>query len=192
MNNMRKIIAVVGMPGSGKSLFSHYLHSQGLPMIRFGAVVTTEVERRGLKLTPENERIVREELRAVHGMDAIARLSLSRIREMLDQHDMLVIDGLYSFGEYKLLKKEFEEGLFVVAIVSRRALRYERLSSRPERPLTPAEAFKRDCKEIENLEKGGPIAIADVTIVNDYPADQLMSKAFDLASNLSVSQGYKL
>jgi dephospho-CoA kinase len=187
---MRKIIAVVGMPGSGKSLFSHYLHSQGLPVIRFGAVVTAEVERRGLPLNPENERLVREELRATQGMDAVARLSLQRIRKTLEQHEFLVIDGLYSFSEYKLLRREFEEGLCVVAVASQRALRYNRLANRPERPLTPAEALRRDFQEIETLEKGGPIAIADITVVNDGTADELMSKALNLAASFTVLQGY--
>jgi dephospho-CoA kinase len=34
-------------------------------------------------------------------------------------------------------------------------------------PSTFAEAEQRDYAEIENVEKGGPIAIADYTIVND-------------------------
>jgi len=186
---MGKIIAVVGMPGSGKSLFSHYLHSQGLPVIRFGAVVTEEVERRGLSLNPKNERLVREELRAMHGMDVVARFSLPRIRDRFKRHEFLVIDGLYSFSEYKLLRKEFDDDLVVVAIVSQRALRYGRLAARPERPLTPTEALQRDFQEIENLEKGGPIAIADVTIVNDGTSDELMSKALDFGATFTVSEG---
>ena len=44
--------------------------------------------------------------------------------------------------------------------------RYKRIGSRSERPLTQEETVTRDWAEIENLEKGGPIAMADYFIVN--------------------------
>ena len=62
----------------------------------------------------------------------------------------------------------------MVAIVSARHLRYERLNQRLERPLTPAEAEERDLREIETLEKGGPIAIADYTLLNDRQPEDLL------------------
>ena len=185
---MKRIIAVVGMPGSGKSLFAQNLGKQEIPIIRFGAFVTSEVERRGQLLTPENERIVREELRAAHGMDVIARLALPNIKDALSTHDNVVIDGLYSFSEYRLLLAEFSDSLFVVAIVARRSLRYHRLGHRPERPLSAPEALSRDIQEIEKLEKGGPIAMADVTVVNDGTAEQLATQAHNLLLDVTKSQ----
>ena len=41
------------------------------------------------------------------------------------------------------------------------------LAERPERPFNAQEAAERDQTEIENLEKGGPIAIADYYIYNN-------------------------
>jgi hypothetical protein len=41
------------------------------------------------------------------------------------------------------------------------------LARREIRPLTEAESNSRDIAEIENLNKGGPIAIADYLLVND-------------------------
>jgi dephospho-CoA kinase len=107
--------------------------------------------------------MVREELRSKHGMDAYARLSLPAIRRSLSQGPT-AIDGLYSWSEYKFLKTRFGERMKVVAIFTPRAMRYARLSKRPERPLTFEEAEQRDFAEIENVEKGGPIAIADYTL----------------------------
>ena len=65
--------------------------------------------------------------------------------------------------------------LSVTAIVSERALRYARLTGREERPLTVAEAQRRDYQEIENLEKGGPIALADFTLLNNQTPDVLLN-----------------
>jgi len=59
-------------------------------------------------------------------------------------------------------------------VICDRALRYARLAARPERPLTPQEALERDIAEIETLDKGGPIAIADFAILNNTtPADAI-------------------
>ena len=64
----------------------------------------------------------------------------------------------------------------MVAVVAPTHLRHHRLANRPERPFTTDEATKRDWAEIENLEKGGPIAIADHYIVNDSSLEDLHSK----------------
>jgi dephospho-CoA kinase len=173
------------MPGAGKSLCAKHLEACGFFQYRFGSIVVNEVLRRGLPLTPENERVVREELRANDGMDVMARRALPLLQDALATHDNIVIDGLYSWSEYKLLRRELNAAMIVVAIVSSRALRYARLANRTERPLTAEEAEARDWLEIENLEKGGPIAVADYTIVNDGDADELLAKLDALIEQLS-------
>ncbi len=169
-----RLLALVGMPGACKSLLAGYLAEQGFPQFRFGGITMDELKRRGWEITPGNEKIVREEIRAREGMDAYARRALPIIHEMLAGHRAAIIDGLYSFGEYTTLKAEFGPQLVVVAVICDRALRYARLAARPERPLTPQEALERDIAEIETLDKGGPIAIADFAILNNTtPADAI-------------------
>jgi dephospho-CoA kinase len=170
-----RALALVGMPGAGKSLCARHLEVGGYFQYRFGSIVIDEVSRRSLPLNPENERIVREEFRANEGMDAIARRALPILRSALERQNCIVIDGLYSWSEYKTLRAELGGELTVVAIVSERALRYTRLAERSERPLTAAEAERRDYQEIENLEKGGPIALADYTLTNNGSPDQLLA-----------------
>lgn len=178
-------LALVGMPGSGKTLCATYLQSKGYYQFRFGKIIVDEVFRRGLPLNPENERIVREEFRANEGMDVIAKRALPYLKEALATHSSIVIDGLYSFSEYKTLRTELGKDMVVVAIVCPRWLRYERLAARPERPLTSEEAERRDWQEIENLEKGGPIAIADFTLVNDAGPEQLLTSLDALIAKLA-------
>jgi dephospho-CoA kinase len=179
-----KIIAIVGMAGSGKSLLSEYLKAKAIPVIRFGEIIVGEVQRRGLALTPLNERLVREDIRKEHGMDACAKLALPVIKAKLLESSLVVIDGLYSFSEYKTLLSEFNGKLIVIAVAAPRKLRYERLAQRPERPLTNAEAEERDFMEIERIEKGGPIAIADYTLINDGSSEQLLAQAEALLSTM--------
>lgn len=167
------IIAAVGMPGSGKSVFSEELRKRNLPIVYFGGLVLKEVKSRGLAGTPENERLVREELRQRFGMDAMAQLALPQLRT-LDAGGHAGIDGLYSFSEYKTLQQEFGQRLVLVGIVAPRELRHRRLAEREVRPLSFAEAQSRDLAEIENLEKGGPIAIADHYLLNDGDLDRFI------------------
>jgi dephospho-CoA kinase len=44
------------------------------------------------------------------------------------------------------------------------------------RPLTLSEAISRDISEIENIEKGGPIAFADYMVINDGTIKELKTK----------------
>ena len=173
-NQAPRALALVGMPGAGKTLCAQHLQGRGFAQFRFGGIIVDEVTRRGWPVTPENERRVREEFRASEGMDAISRRALPHLHAALARQRSLVIDGLYGFSEYKTLRAELDAAMVVVAVVSQRRLRYARLAARPERPLTPEEAQRRDYQEIETLEKGGPIAIADYTLLNDTtPADLL-------------------
>jgi dephospho-CoA kinase len=72
----------------------------------------------------------------------------------------------------------------VVAIYTARSVRYARLSQRAERPLSFEEAELRDYAEIENVEKGGPIAMADYTLVNDSTEADLFKAVDKLLSTL--------
>ncbi|HEX2621657.1 MAG TPA: AAA family ATPase [Phototrophicaceae bacterium] len=178
-------LALVGMPGAGKTLCAKYLEDRGYFQFRFGGIIEDEVVRRGLPVIPDNERIVREEFRANEGMDSIAKRALPHLKTALESHTSIVIDGLYSFSEYKLLRKELGADMVVVAISCPRWLRYERLAARPIRPLTQEQAEERDWQEIEKLEKGGPIAIADFTLVNGGSVEELLASLDALMTTLS-------
>ena len=180
------ILAVVGMTGSGKSELSHYLASLGFPAIRFGQVVVDEIASRGLDLNPANERTVREELRSTYGMDVCARRSLPSIRKALQESPLVIIDGLYSWSEYRTLSAELGENLVLLLVFTARETRYHRLKVRPERPLTVQEAQERDISEIENVEKGGPIAFADYALLNDGTKEELFIGVDDLLARWGI------
>ncbi len=63
-----------------------------------------------------------------------------------------------------------------MAVLAPRHIRHRRLANRPNRPFTQEEARLRDWSEIENLEKGGPIAMADHFLINDTSTDLLYEK----------------
>ncbi|MBI4267218.1 MAG: AAA family ATPase [Chloroflexi bacterium] len=160
-----KVVAVVGMAGSGKSEVARIFEKHNFIRVRFGDLTDDEIKRRGLEPGETSERYVRELLRREHGMAAFAKLNLPRIDVALE-HSNVVVDGLYSWEEYVFLRDYYKKNLYVIAVWAPPALRYERLMERKQRSLTLEEAASRDKAEIENTNKGGPIAMADCMILN--------------------------
>lgn len=171
---MNKIIAIVGMCGSGKSIASDYYENRGYKKVYFGGVTMDQLKKEGLDVTPENEKMMRERLRSEYGMAAYAILSLPKIEEYAKTSNV-VLDGLYSWDELVVLKEKFSD-LKVISIVVDKEIRYNRLSVREVRPFTFEEAKNRDISEIENLAKGGPIAYADYFILNNGGMDMYTSE----------------
>jgi dephospho-CoA kinase len=169
---MAKVVAIVGMTGSGKSEVARIFENNGFAAVRFGDVTDEEVKKRGLELNEENERRIREELREGHGMDAYAKLNLHRIDSAL-QSSNVVVDGLYSWEEYILMRDYYRGNFCMVAVCASPGKRYKRLAGRSNRGLTREEAVTRDTVEIEKMSKGGPIAMADFTIVNESSLEDL-------------------
>lgn len=165
-----KILAVVGMSGSGKSVVVDHLTSKGYPKVYFGGMIYKEMEKRGIARTEdgESEKEFREMIRDTEGKDWVVRQVIAEAKDLIaagQKH--IVLDGVYSWTEYKTLKHEFPRNLTFLAVVVDKKIRYKRVANRPGRAFDAAAIRERDRSEIENLEKGGPIAAADYYILNN-------------------------
>ena len=89
--------------------------------------------------------------------------------------DNVVLDGLYSWYEYKYLIERFTN-LKLICIVTDKELRYKRVSERIDRSFDKTAIIYRDVSEIENLAKGGPIAYADYYILNNGTIDDEINR----------------
>jgi len=161
-----KLLAFVGLAGSGKSSAVEYLASKGYPKVYFGGIMHKAMLEAGI--TPgdwDGENAFRKEIREREGKDFVVKQAVQEIRNLIaaGQHH-IVLDGLYSWTEYKVLKHEFPGEMTVAAVVTPKHLRRQRLAKRPERPMTSEQVDERDWSDIENIEKGGPIAAADYFI----------------------------
>jgi len=189
---MNKLVCITGLTGAGKSAASDYFVRNGYQYMRFGQVVLDEVKKRGLDPVESNERPIREEFRKKYGMGAMAVLNLPKIKNMLESGNVLG-DGLYSFEEYKILKDNFEDRLVTIAIYAPPKLRYKRLAKRKlrsgdnnlrDRPATKEAAMSRDYAELENLNKGATIAMAEYTVLNTKKLEFLYSQLDAIISEI--------
>ena len=171
---MGRIIAIVGMCGSGKSIASEKLEKLGFKKVYFGGVTFDKLKEAGIEANPQNEKMMREKLRSELGMGAYAIILTPKIKELALNNDV-VLDGLYSWDELKLLKDAFPN-LVVISIVADKNLRYSRLGLRSVRPFTKEEAVARDIAEIENVAKAGPIAFADYFIFNNSTVEDFYDR----------------
>lgn len=186
------VIALVGMTGSGKSVVADELVAQGFQYLRFGQITLDIVKERGLEPTEQNEKGIREAVREEHGMAAYAILNIPKI-EKLFKNGPVVADGLYSWSEYKVLKEKYGSGITVIAVYAPPEARYDRLEKRTltdddtdlrNRPARREDAMARDAAEIDNVEKGGPIAMADYTLLNTGSVEELKEQLNQLLQNL--------
>jgi len=168
----KKIIALLGLPGSGKTEAINYLvNKYNWPKIYFGEVTFDELKKRNLEINEANERLVREDLRDKFGKEYYAEQIIIKINNLKSSN--ILVESLYSWQEYMLFKKAFGGQFITLAIYVSPAIRYERLSRRSFRPLTTEEAQSRDYSQIENLTQAGPIALADFTLINESTLEEL-------------------
>lgn len=183
ISSVMTVVSIVGMAGAGKSEVARVFEEAGYIRIRFGDVTEEEIKKRGLLGGEANERFVRELLRREYGMVAYAVLNLPRIEAAMKKSNV-VIDGLYSWEEYIFLKERLGDEFYIVAVCTPPKLRYTRLSERPVRRLTAQEASERDQSEIEHLNKGGPIAMADHMVLNVSTLAALRKRAREIIREL--------
>ncbi len=169
------IMAIVGLPGAGKTEAAEYLKTIGMPLVSFSDIVNKKIDKMDLPHTLEVHQKIRQELRAQYGFEAMALLSKRKIDQALKKSRMLIIEGMRSWEELEYMKKMFPKSrIFIVAIHADKYRRYDRISSRPTRSNLKGES--RDIDELISTHMGPTIAFADFVVKNNFSKEEFYSK----------------
>jgi len=173
----KTLLAIVGLPGAGKSVAADYFKKRGFPVVRLGQITDDIIKERGWVNNNQTNKKVREELRRRFGMDAYIVKNIPKIQAGFINSPVVVIDGMRSYEEYLCAVKNFKD-VYLLAIVADKQIRYQRLKRRKSRRnLTGAE---RDNQEVINLNMGPTIALADSVIINNGTTDDLQNRLEDI------------
>ncbi|NTU73755.1 AAA family ATPase [Candidatus Roizmanbacteria bacterium] len=170
----KSIIAIVGLPGSGKTEASKFFEDKDLPVISFGAILNDYIDKHGLTHDTATHKKLREGWRKEHGNEAFAVMNEEKIAKALEKNNILIIDGMRSWEEYMYLKKKFPQvRINIVSLYADKQLRYARISGRKYRSNFGEE---RDVDELLGANMGATIAFADYLVKNNFSLEELHDK----------------
>lgn len=180
-----KILAFVGLSGSGKTTAVEHFTKKGFPKVYFGGIIYEAMAEAGIEKGESNEHVFRTEIRKKEGEDFVVKRIIKQIHDLANagQH-RIIADGIYTWEEFKAIKHEFPGETTVVAITAPKHVRYHWLEHRADRPQTLQISAERDKHEIENLQKGGPIAAADYFIMNNGSMENFYDQLDAVAESL--------
>lgn len=171
----KKIVALVGLPGAGKTVASDFFKEKNFPVISFGKVINEMIEKEGKAHTEANHKKLREGLRKKYGVEAIAILNKEKITKALDTNQVVFLDGMRSWQEYTYLKKTFPNvKVLIVCLYADKDIRYKRLSNRKERSKLFGE--DRDLDELIGINMAPTLAYADYLVKNNHSLEDFHDK----------------
>jgi dephospho-CoA kinase len=159
------VIALAGMPGSGKSLVVDTAIESGYCVVLMGDVIREEAKKRGVEPDAKNIGNIMLELRQIEGKAVIARRCIPKIAGMAKQK--IIVDGIRSLDEIDEFKKCFSR-LVLMAIHASPETRFTRLFHRRRSDdAADWEVFHaRDMREL-SVGLGAAIAMAEHVVVNE-------------------------
>ena len=176
LGNMGRVIAVCGLPASGKGEFAAVLAESGIPVLSMGDMVRAEVKKRDIEEYPEVFGEVAQQLRQQFGDDVLAVRLCSAVDNLLEDHNIVLIEGLRGVAEYDVFFAHWQERFSTVAVTAEVDVRFHRIQMRGRAEDGDRESLKiRDEREIGwGLDK--LIVQADSVIDNDGNLVEFINK----------------
>ena len=176
LGNMGRVIAVCGLPASGKGEFAAVLAESGIPVLSMGDMVRAEVKKRNIEEYPEVFGEVAQQLRQQFGDDVLAVRLCSAVDNLLEDHNIVLIEGLRGVAEYDVFFAHWQERFSTVAVTAEVDVRFHRIQMRGRAEDGDRDSLKiRDEREIGwGLDK--LIVQADSVIDNDGNLVEFINK----------------
>ena len=176
-------IGFVGFPGSGKSEATAIAQTKGFVSVAMGDAVRSYMHKSRIQLSEKNVGIIANKLRADHGMDVIAKMSIPVVRGLTAQK--VVIDGIRGIAEENAFKKEFKGDFKLISITAGPIVRFNRIKgrSRPDDAISLERFEKKDERELAwGLEEA--LEAAEYSIQNEGTLEALYSEVSSVLEKL--------
>ncbi|TFG19517.1 MAG: flagellar hook-basal body complex protein FliE [Promethearchaeota archaeon] len=182
MSHMKSktLIAIVGLPASGKSTAIEAVKRLA-PVVIMGDVIRAEVLHRALEPSPENIGSIAKELRKKYGKDIIAKRCIEKINTI--DEPVILIDGIRSLSEVNLFREHWP--IYVIAITCSNQTRFKRIKTRGRADDTIDDELirKRDQRELQ-FGLGEVIERAEYKIENEKDIESLKRKVLNYVKGL--------
>ena len=160
-----RVIATVGLAGSGKGELAAVAERQDIPVVTMGDVIRAECRERGLDPADHHGEVAKA-LREENGPAAIAEASLPHIEDALEDSETVVVDGIRSDVEVEVFEDRFGDSFTLVGVEAPFELRKKRIGERGRDNVEDGEGLKeRDEREL-GFGLRNALERADVTIEN--------------------------
>ncbi|MFH1473754.1 MAG: AAA family ATPase [Candidatus Aenigmatarchaeota archaeon] len=183
---MKKIIVIVGLPGSGKSLAAEIIKKMfNADSFKSGDIIRDEIKRRGLKYTPENDSIAAHWFNVNGREKLLSRRLWGKVKK--SKKDLIVLDGFRAPEQFKYLRETYKGKPVIIFIKSSFKVRAER---ELERKRFGKQENKEYLRHRDKLEKSHglmeTIKKADYTIDNSkLTKKQLESRVVKLMEKIT-------
>lgn len=148
-SHMGRVVAVCGMPGSGKGEFAAVIAQQGVPVLSMGDMVRAEVRRQELKETPGIFGEIAAQLRAEHGEDVLAVRLADAVDALLLEHSIVLIEGMRGTAERTVFFGRWSDAFASLAVDASQDVRFMRIQNRGRSEDGDRAAFEvRDAREV--------------------------------------------
>jgi dephospho-CoA kinase len=158
---------VCGLPGSGKGEFAAVLQRSDIPILSMGDMVRAEVSKRGLEENPGIFGKIAAQLRSEFGDDVLAKRLCDAVDELLDDNDLILIEGLRGTAEFDLFQSRWADNFSTIAITASMEVRFQRIQSRGRSEDGDYAAFEVREKRETGWGLDKLIETADIVLTND-------------------------
>ena len=147
-SSMARVVAVCGMPGSGKGEFAQVLSENNIPVLSMGDMVRAEVRRLELEESPGIFGEIAAQLRAEHGEDVLAVRLADAVDAHLESNSIVLIEGMRGTAERVVFNGRWGKDFFSLAVVASADVRFTRIQNRGRSEDGDRQAFEvRDTRE---------------------------------------------
>jgi dephospho-CoA kinase len=167
-----KVIAICGLPGSGKTTAIEAIKDLGI-IVTMGDVVRNEVKIRNLEPTGNNIGKIAKDLREKNGPAIIAEKCVELIKKK--NEEIIFVDGVRSVSEVMVFRKYWKFPIIAIVIDEEKRFKHLFERNRSDDPKSLEDLKDRDKREIE-FGLGEVLEIADYRIYNNSSIEDLEKK----------------